>query len=66
MGEKAIEPPTCMIILGTAFLMRPSIVVVVVDVRRQVPGLGVAHVEVQHGGSGVVAIHCLLDLLGPT
>ena len=39
--------------------------VVVLDVRREVPGRGVADVEVQEPGAGIVTIHRRLDLLVP-
>ena len=51
--------------LGHGFLEARHHEVVVLDIRREVPGRGVAHVEVQDPGAGVVAIHRRLDLLVP-
>ena len=51
--------------LGHGFLDAFEQVVVVVEVRGQVPGRRIAHVEVQDGCAGVVAVHRRLDLLVP-
>ena len=51
--------------LGARFLEARHHEVVVFDIRGEVPGRGVAHVEMQDPGAGVVAIHRRLDLLVP-
>ena len=50
---------------GHGFLEAFHHVIEVLDLRRELSGRGVAHVEVQDGGASVVAIHRRLDLLIP-
>ena len=40
-----------------------DLVVVLLEVFRDVAGLGIAHVDVQEGGAGIEAVLCGLDLL---
>ena len=47
------------------FLEQPDEVVEMVEVHREVPGRGVAHVHVQDSGASVVAVHRRLNLLIP-
>ena len=51
--------------LRHGFLQAFEQVVELVEVRGQVPGRRIAHVDVQDGGAGVVAVHRRLDLLIP-
>ena len=51
--------------LGDSLLEAPEQVVVVLDVRGKVPGVGVTHMYVQNRGAGVVAVHRCLDLFVP-
>ena len=61
-GAKLIEPPTWMTISGTAIAHAGD---QLVELRQALAALAVefAHMQVQHGGAGVVAIDGLLDLL---
>ena len=43
----------------------PDLIVVLVEVFRDVAGLGIAHMDVQQRGAGVVTVHCGLDLFVP-
>ena len=44
---------------------QPDEVVILFEIDRTLPGRGIAHVDVQHGGAGVPAIHRRLHLLIP-
>ena len=61
-GANEIEPPTCRTMSGTATRRRAE---QLVELRQALGALAVqlAHVHVQHGGAGVVAVHRLLHLL---
>ena len=61
-GAKEIEPPTWMIMSGTA-LRTPAISSLNFDRRLRALAVELAHVQVQHRGAGVVAVDRLLDLL---
>jgi hypothetical protein len=52
--------------LRDCFAQSPDLVVVFLEVLRDMAGLGIAHVDVQERGARVVAIHRRLDLLIPS